>query len=157
MSDKYIFFWGGPFSQWFPCQFTIDEIDFNCAEQWMMFRKAMLFEDYDTAKSIMYQRSPKEQKKLGRSVIGYDDDKWMEVAFDIVVEGNMAKFSQSPLLYDTLKSSGDKIIVEASPYDRRWGIGLAEDAPGIEDPNNWRGDNLLGKAIMKVRAELFGV
>jgi len=154
--DNFIFFWGGPFSQWTPSQFEIGPLSFTCCEQWMMYNKAKLFCDLESAVRIMQTSDPREQKALGREVANYDDDTWMEEAFDIVVQGNRAKFGTIPLFNQILRDTGDKIIVEASAHDRRWGIGLSENAEGIEDPSRWRGENLLGKAIMQVRDELFG-
>ncbi len=156
MSDKFVFFWGGFLSQWAPSPFKIGRLTFTCAEQWMMYKKAELFNDVETAVLIMQTDRPNEQKALGREVANYDDDAWMEIAYDVVVQGNRAKFGQLHLMNEQLRLTGDKILVEASPHDRRWGIGMAEHEKGIEDPSNWRGENLLGKAIMQVRDELFG-
>ena len=152
---KYHFFWSGPFSQWYPSKFTIDGIEFVNCEQWMMYNKAILFEDHDIAKQILNTTDPSTQKSLGRRVSNFNDDTWMKVAYQIVVEGNRAKFSQNPRLYSALRLTGTDIIVEASPHDRRWGIGLSEKDPNIHDPTKWKGANLLGKAIMDVRDELF--
>lgn len=152
---KYHFFWSGPFSQWHPSKFTIDGIEFVNCEQWMMYNKAIVFEDYDTARQILNTTDPSTHKSLGRRVSNFDDDVWMKVAYQIVVEGNRAKFSQNPKLYSALRLTGTDIIVEASPHDKRWGIGLSENDPNIHDPTKWMGANLLGKAIMDVRDELF--
>jgi ribA/ribD-fused uncharacterized protein len=154
--SDYIFFWGGTYSQWIKSPFTIDGKTFNTAEQWMMYNKAMVFNDTATAKSILETTDPKKQKALGRQVKNFDDFVWMEKSFDIVVKGNIEKFKQNPKMLAELEASKGKIIVEASPYDKRWGIGLAADAPNIEDQSTWQGENLLGKAIMQVRTELFG-
>ncbi len=156
MSDNFVFFWGGEFSQWYPSPFKQQGMTFNCAEQWMMYSKATYFKDYDTADAIMLTDSPKEQKSLGRQVRGFDDQEWMLDAYNVVVQGNRAKFSQNDDLGLILKNTGSKIIVEASPYDKRWGIGLGENNPDIYDQSKWKGENLLGKAIMQVRGELFG-
>jgi ribA/ribD-fused uncharacterized protein len=153
---KYHFFWGGPFSQWAKSPFTIDDLNFNTCEQWMMFQKAIIFGDAETAMKIIKQSDPKAQKALGRQVKNFDDDVWMAEAYDIVVAGNRAKFTQNPKLMDALRYTIGQELVEASPYDRRWGIGMAVGDPGIGDPKNWRGDNLLGKAITQVRIELLG-
>lgn len=152
--SNYEFFWSGPFSQWYKAPFIIDGRKFNTCEQWMMWNKAMLFNDTETAEAILKTSDPRQQKALGRAVKNFDDAKWMAVAYDIVVQGNRSKFTQNPQLFETLKATGDKTLVEASPYDRRWGIGMGEDDPGIEDPKNWRGENLLGKALTQVRDEL---
>ena len=154
--NSYKFFWGGPFSQWAESNFTIDGVTFNTCEQWMMYNKAKLFGDTETLQAIMDTPFPNEQKALGRKVKNFDDAKWMEVAYDIVVEGNRAKFNQNSKLMKDLEETCGKLLVEASPYDKRWGIGMAAGDPGIEDPVNWKGDNLLGKAITQVRIEIFG-
>lgn len=156
MSDKFVFFWGGPFSQWMYSPFERDGMTFVTAEQWMMYQKAIAMADAASAAKIMATEDPREQKALGRKVANYNDMKWMRVAYNVVVEGNLSKFSQNADCMEALKQSRGKIIVEASPYDKRWGIGMAEGAEGIEDPANWKGENLLGKAIMDVRTYLLG-
>jgi ribA/ribD-fused uncharacterized protein len=152
--DKYHFFWGGEFSQWYPSTFEIDGKTYNCAEQYMMYQKALHFGDISTAKRIMKEPRPKEQKALGRSITPFDADSWMNVCFEIVKRGNVAKFTQNPKLLKVLLSTGDKELVEASPYDKIWGIGLSETDPKIYDKSNWDGLNLLGKVCMEVREEL---
>lgn len=156
VTDRYVFFYGGQFSQWYKSEFEIDEMTFYTAEQFMMYKKALTFGDVEIAKLIMDTRDPKKQKYLGRKVRGYDDALWMAVAYDVVFEGNYAKFSQDAALYTLLESTRGKLLVEASPFDKRWGIGMAEDENGVDDPANWKGENLLGKAITEVRIELFG-
>ncbi len=155
-TDRFIFFWGGPFSQWTPSEFNIGTLTFTCCEQWMMYNKAKMFCDVEAAVRIMLTKDPSQQKAIGREVANFEDDTWMEEAYDIVVQGNRAKFGTIPMFNQILRDTEDKTIVEASPHDRRWGIGMREDAAGIEDPSNWRGQNLLGQAIMQVRDELFG-
>jgi ribA/ribD-fused uncharacterized protein len=131
----------------------IDNKEFNCCEQWMMYNKAMVFKDYATAQEVMEAEDPSHQKALGREVVGFDKKTWDSVCLSIVYRGNLAKFSQNEELKNQLLSTGDKIIVEASPHDPVWGIGMSE-SKGVEDPSNWRGLNLLGQAIMLVRNEL---
>lgn len=128
--EDFVFFWGhiaraekqmkACLSQWYPCSFLIDDIYYNCAEQFMMAEKARLFHDEDTLQKIMQAYDPMEQKKMGRRVQGYDDALWKEHCFDIVVRGNVAKFSQNVKLRDFLLSTGNKILVEASPKDNVW-------------------------------------
>ena len=154
--SKFVFFWGGPFSQWAYSPFEINGRRFVTAEQWMMWNKAMMFGDTEIADKILATDDPREQKKLGRKVQGFDDKIWMEMAYQFVVQGNRAKFTQNEKFRDALKTTIGKVLVEASPYDKRWGIGLAETAPGINDPANWKGENLLGEAITEVRIEMFG-
>jgi hypothetical protein len=134
---------------------TIDGIEYNCCEQYMMHQKALTFGDTETAELIMKAKHPKDQKALGRQVKNFDKAKWDTVSIGIVYKGNYAKFSQNVELADELLATGNKIMVEASPYDTIWGIGMGEKEPGINDPANWRGLNLLGWSIMLVRKELF--
>jgi len=151
MSDKFEFFWGGIFSQWYKSRFNVDGVYYNCAEQYMMAMKAAFFEDY--VESIMKTTDPKAQKALGRQVKNFNSDRWNAVAKDFVFKANLAKFSD-----DTLKrlllDTGDKEIVEASPYDKIWGIGMSETDPDRFDKSKWRGTNWLGEVLMQVRAEL---
>jgi ribA/ribD-fused uncharacterized protein len=124
---------------------------YNCCEQYMMFHKASLFGDRDSAEKIMQQSDPARQKQLGRAVKGFDSALWNQHKFGIVWSGNYLKFSQHDDLRRRLLSTGDKMIVEASPFDRVWGVGLAAQDDRILDPANWRGQNLLGKVLMSVR------
>jgi ribA/ribD-fused uncharacterized protein len=166
-NDTHIFFLNGPFSQWYPCNFSARLnsdtalLHFNCAEQYMMASKAHLFEDHDTLDAIMnvhqqrdWRNAPKQQKELGRRVVNFDASVWDNECRDIVFHGNLAKFKQNEALAQVLKSSGQKVIVEGAWYDQVWGVGLAWDDPLIFDPANWRGKNLLGEALMKVRDRL---
>jgi ribA/ribD-fused uncharacterized protein len=162
--EDFVFFWGhvarvekqmkACLSQWFPCSFLVDGIYYNCAEQFMMAEKARLFHDEDALQKIMQAYDPMEQKKMGRRVQGYDDALWKEHCFDAVVRGNVAKFSQNEKLRDFLLSTGDKILVEASPKDNVWGIGLDEESPDAANPKRWPGTNLLGFALMEVRDKI---
>ena len=155
-TDKHIFFWEGPFSQWYKSEFEVHGMTFGTAEQWMMYSKAKAFGDTEIAEQILATNNPKKQKALGRQVKNYDDDLWMAIAYDAVVIGNYAKFTQDASLYTLLESTRGKLLVEASPLDKRWGIGMAENDEGVDDPANWKGENLLGKAITEVRVQLFG-
>jgi len=153
---EYEFFFGGPLSQWFRSPFKIKDMTFVTAEQWMMYNKAMMFGDEKSAKEIMSTEDPLEQKMIGRNVKNFNDSTWMEKAYDIVVAGTREKFNQNKELLDYLKKTRGKIIAEASATDTRWGIGLVPGHPDILDQSKWKGQNLLGKAIMQVRSELFG-
>jgi len=147
-----------PFSQFYPCEFNgivgKDHLKFNCTEQYMMYRKAITFNDKVTAGLIMKERKPSKIKKLGRDVKSFKDKKWDEVAEHIVYQGNLLKFSQNPKLLKELLITGDAILVEASARDRKWGVGLALNNPKIFDKSKWRGKNLLGSILMHVRSEL---
>ena len=159
--EDFVFFWGhiaraekqtkACLSQWFPCSFLVNDIYYNCAEQFMMAEKARLFHGEDALQKIMQAYDPMEQKKLGRRVQGYDDAMWKTCCFEAVVRGNVAKFSQNLKLRDYLISTRDKILVEASPKDAVWGIGLEENSPDAINPKRWQGTNLLGFALMEVR------
>jgi ribA/ribD-fused uncharacterized protein len=159
---KYIFFWGHSgknndevgkfvFSQWYPSAFVVDNIEYKTSEHWMMAHKAKLFGDNEIFEKILKADKPGEVKELGRQIRGFDELKWSERKFEIVKTGNIHKFSQNKKLKDFLISTGDRILVEASPTDNIWGIGLGQDAKMIENPHTWRGENLLGFALMEVR------
>lgn len=151
---NYYFFWGGVCSNWARSKFTIDDVEYNCVEQYMMAKKAETFNDEDIQKRIMSSDNPRNQKALGRKVKGFTDEKWDKVKYQIVVDGCYAKFTQNDAFKEYLMSLGDKHIVEASPYDKVWGIGLAPDDPKRHDKSNWRGQNLLGEALMLVRSSI---
>ncbi len=159
---KYISFWGHQpskegtitktcFSQWWLSSFVVDEIEYKTAEHWMMAEKARLFEDEEILAKIILAKSPAEAKKLGRQVKGFDVEIWQEKCFEIVVRGNFYKFSQNEDLKNFLLNTNERVIVEASPVDPIWGIGLAVDNPNTENPEQWKGTNLLGFALMEVR------
>lgn len=153
--SDFLFFWGNdnrkPFSQWQPSAFTTGEYTFPTAEHWMMLQKALLFGDEESAKIIMSDPDPSEAKKQGRLVKGFDPIKWDEVKYDLVVEGNVLKFTQNPDMNKKLLDTEDKVLVEASPYDKIWGIGMASIDVDAKNPAKWRGENLLGYALMEVR------
>ncbi|WP_291726235.1 NADAR family protein [Bernardetia sp.] len=160
----YLFFWGHRptkdgslsktiFSQWWQKGFSVDGIIYPTAEHFMMAGKARLFEDEEMLEQILKAQTPAEAKKLGRKVINFDDTLWQEKRSEIVVEGNYHKFLDADYKAFLL-GTGNKIIVEASPSDRIWGIGMKQDAQGICNPKNWKGLNLLGFALMEVREKL---
>jgi len=153
MADDFVFFWGGPFSQWAKYTVEIDGKTYVTCEQYMMAEKARLFGDAESEAKIMASKNPREQKSLGRKVTPFDAARWEETREEIVFRANLAKFSQRDDLKEMLLATGDKIIAEASPRDAIWGIGMAEDHPNVTDQTVW-GQNLLGKALMRVRAEL---
>ncbi|WDZ82852.1 NADAR family protein [Micromonospora cathayae] len=162
---KFLFFWGhrpgrdgsigaGCLSQWWPATFTVDGLSFPTAEHFMMHRKATLFGDDETAARITAVPDAPRAKALGRQVRGFDEAVWTAHRYDIVVAGNIAKFGQHPELRDYLLGTRGRVLVEASPLDRVWGIGLAADDERAHRPAQWRGLNLLGFALMDVRAAL---
>lgn len=120
----------------------------------MMAGKARLFSDEETLAKILSAKTPGEAKKLGRLVRNFDDRLWKTARWDIVVQGNVAKFSQHAELAEHLLKTGDAILVEASPFDRIWGIGMAASNPKADNPDQWQGQNLLGFALVEVRERL---
>lgn len=149
---KYTFFYNGPFSNWEPSIFTVDDITYNCAEQYMMYKKAELFDDKEAMQQIMKEKYPGDQKAIGRRVKNFKREVWDKASEDIMAIGLKAKFEQNPHLMKELIKVKDTVLVEASPYDRIWGIGYSEEnALGYVD--NW-GENRLGKVLNRVIKEL---
>lgn len=153
-AERFTFFWDGPFSQWEPAKFTVDGTEYNCAEQYMMAEKARMFEDHDTLDRIMEEDSPREQKKLGRQVKGFNTDRWNARAREIVYDGNYAKFTQNSELLEKLLATAGTTLVEASPYDCVWGIGLKATDLAAKDRDKWRGTNWLGETLTGLREDL---
>lgn len=162
---KFVFFWGhreprsgaagpGCLSQWWSSPFTLDGVVYATAEHYMMAEKARLFGDGESAAAIVAANHPRHAKDLGRRVRGFDEAAWVEHRFEIVVRGNVAKFSQHADLGDYLRGTGRRVLVEASPLDRVWGIGLAADDERAGDVASWQGLNLLGFALMEARSRL---
>lgn len=150
----YAFFYRGAFSQWWPSEFNAESIRFNCAEQYMMFKKAMLFGDVKTAADIINEKSPEIIKSLGREVKNFDEYIWNSVKRDIVYKGNYYKFTQNNKLKKILLSTKTKVLAEASPYDKIWGIGRSVDYPNVEDNSNWLGNNSLGYELTRLKFKL---
>jgi ribA/ribD-fused uncharacterized protein len=158
---EFAYFWGHQpskngvtascFSQWYDASFVIDGQRYATAEHFMMAEKAALFEDQETRSKVLQAESPGAAKALGRQVRGFDETVWLENRFSIVTRANEAKFSQNPELQKFLQQTGACVLVEASPVDKVWGIGLAQDDVRASDPNLWLGLNLLGFALMQVR------
>ncbi len=158
----YVFFWGHQpaehglsascCSQWYDAPFVVDGVHYPTAEHYMMAEKAALFGDQATRTQILQTPNPGAAKALGRQVRGFDEQTWVQARFPIVCRANEAKFAQHADLRAYLAQTGTRVLVEASPVDRIWGIGLAQDDARAHDPNQWRGLNLLGFALMQVRA-----
>ena len=144
----------GCLSQWWPASFIVGGVVYPTAEHWMMAGKARLFNDDAGLVSVLAAASPGAAKAAGRKVRGFTEQRWVAARFDLVVAGNLAKFGQYPDLGRFLLSTGDKVLVEASPLDRIWGIGMAPTNPKVNHPAEWRGSNLLGFALMAVRERL---
>lgn len=159
---KYLFFWGHQksksgeltsscFSQWWTSPFIVEKVKFNTAEHWMMAQKALLFVDKEIYDKIIIAKSPAEAKALGRQVRNFDETTWNHKRFEIVVRGSLEKFTQHKDLKEFLLNTKERVLVEASPIDRIWGIGLKADSDKAENPKRWNGLNLLGFALMEVR------
>lgn len=180
-NDEYLFFWKGKLSNWSQSLFEINYespdtelininpltdqwkqyfapiIVFCCGEQAMMFEKARLFNDKDIALKILATNKPDQHKSLGRSVKNYDEKLWDSKRLEIVSDILYHRFT-SPNNKDIRKlllNSGDKILVEASPYDSVWGIKMDVTNPNILNQDKWHGMNLLGKALMNVRTKIW--
>jgi len=162
---KFVLFWGhtapatgevGPhvFSQWWPHEFSIDDVSYATAEHYMMAEKARLFGDEEHLDLILAAETPGEAKKLGRKVRNFDGERWNAERLDVVARGSAAKFASDDSLRTYLVGTGHRVLVEASPRDRIWGIGMGRNNASAEKPSQWRGKNLLGFALMQARAEL---
>lgn len=167
-NDDYVFFTKSFLSQWYGAfngqtsEFTIRVfgkvvVTFNCAEQAMMWSKAMLFGDYEIANEIINESHPKKQKDLGRQASGFKQDVWDNVKFDLIRSINHSKFLENQTLWNLLAGTGNRTLVEAAPWDKVWGIGMGVDDPDILDESKWTGENLLGEALMDVRLKLCNI
>lgn len=154
--ENYTAFFGADdvFSNWHPCQFSYHGVAFTSAEQFMMYAKAMLFDDDACATQILSVSAPKKQKSIGRRVKGFDQATWEARRESIVFVACREKFSQNPDFKAMLLGTAPTVLVEARPYDRIWGVGIGERDARISDPRAWRGLNLLGTTLMKVRDAL---
>ena len=162
---KFLFFWGyqpskdgsiskSCFSQWWKSDFLENMDLYCCTEQYMMAGKAKLFNDEEVFEEIMKCKDPKKIKSLGRKVKNFDEEKWNKAKIDIVFKGNYLKFTQNKDLKEFLLSTGNRIIVEASPYDAVWGIKMSEKDEFVNNPLKWKGENLLGFILMEVRDKI---
>jgi ribA/ribD-fused uncharacterized protein len=165
LAPSFLFFWGhrqkrdnavdkSALSQWFPAPFTVDGIAYPTAEHFMMAEKARIFGDREARENILASTDPAAAKRLGRTVRNFLPEPWEQERTAIVIEGNLAKFSQNPHLSRFLLSTSDQILVEASPTDSIWGIGLEQSHPDAPHPDRWPGLNLLGFALLEVRSRL---
>ena len=164
-TPKFLFFWGhrpqrpgqvdaSCLSQWFPAHFKVGGVAYASAEHFMMAEKARLFGDDSKLSEILACSHPGEAKKHGRAVANFNQEAWAERRFQLVVQGNIHKFSQNPALAEFLLATGNRVLVEASPRDRIWGIGMSKNNPQAGYPQAWRGLNLLGFALMEARKNL---
>ncbi len=162
-----VLFWGhkpspdgspghGCLSQWWSAPFTVDGTSYPTAEHWMMAGKARLFDDQEGLAAVLAAPSPGAAKAAGRRVRRFDEERWVDARYDLVRDGNLAKFTQHAGLRQVLLHTGNRVLAEASPFDRIWGIGMTARNPGASRPSCWQGLNLLGFALMDVREQLRG-
>ena len=157
VTNKHVFFWGSFLSNFEPCYICYNDDGtmryFTSSEQMFMYFKAKHFGDTERMEQILAAKTPKEAKKLGREVRGFDDAVWAQHRMNYMYEAVRAKFNQNGRLLVKLldKKFDNKTFVEASPYDRIWGIGMGMNDPGVDNENNWKGMNLLGKIITNIR------
>ncbi len=157
IGKRIIPFWGSDdtpyetFSNFHPCSLQWNGITFPTSEHLFMAHKAMYFGDVDILQDIITADSPGKAKRLGRKVAGFDQQIWSNISYDIMKIVCYQKIQQNPDIQEVLINTGDAIIVEASPYDRIWGIGLAPTDPDVYLPEKWNGDNRLGFVLMEIR------
>jgi ribA/ribD-fused uncharacterized protein len=158
----FLFFWGHQpsgdgqitkscLSQWWEAGFEVDGITYHTVEYWMMAEKARLFRDEKALANILASPTPAGAKEAGRLIQNFDPVIWDQHKVDIVIEGNRHKFTNHPALKTFLLDTGEQVLVEASPVDKVWGIGMAAEDPAVQNPLSWRGENLLGFCLMEVR------
>lgn len=157
VTDKHVCFWKEWPSNWHPAEFDIEVNEVQChfynTEQYFMYMKAIVFGDEEIAKQILEERDPKKVKALGRKVQNYDELVWNDKRYQIMLRANVAKFSQNEDLKQLLLSPEYEGhgFVEASPYDKVWGVRMYESNPDIDDETKWKGLNLLGKILDETR------
>jgi len=156
--QNHVAFWGSasPFSNFYPCRFVYKDVEWKSSEQCFMAMKAKCFKDEESYNRILESNTPQEARRLGRRVRGFNGILWFLASKSIMFEVVLAKFSQnddlkSLILSDEFKG---KKFVEGSPYDKKWGVGMRYTNPAIDDESNWKGKNLLGKVLDKVRERL---
>lgn len=147
-----LFFSGRSYlSNFHRCRFEVDGVQFTSTEQFFHYQKAHVFNDKSSMSRILATNDPKEQKRLGRKVKNYEESVWSDKCFMVMKRGLYAKFEQNPVLKERLLSISNARFVEASPFDRKWGIGIGADHPNAASPSKWPGTNLSGQALNEVR------
>ena len=144
----------GFLSNWYLSDFTVDGVSFSSMEQYMMYKKAVVFKDKDIASKILKTDDVERIKEYGRQVSNYDDTVWNGVRQIVIYKGLLGKFKQNEELKKELLDTGDDILAECAVSDKIWGIGLSMKDSNKNDIKAWRGQNLLGFALMLVRDEL---
>lgn len=153
-TNTHIFFWGSCFSNWFLTSFEYKNELFANSEQALMFEKARLMNDHVSKEKILKENDPKKVKILGRKVAPWDQELWDQKCLELMTDILIAKFGSNENLRSKLLATGEKVLVEASPHDKIWGIGLHYSDDKVLDEKNWKGSNLLGKSLMAARQKL---
>lgn len=160
VTETFVLFWGEEdiYSNFHPSKFSLEGHVFHWSEQAFMWLKALQFGDAKIADALLaqtpYNSSPLECKRLGRQVTPFDEVVWNERGLEAMRRVVAAKFAQNPHLARQLLDTGDRVLAEASPYDRIWGIGWGESDREAQDVSRWKGRNLLGQVLMEVRQSL---
>lgn len=154
-NKRFLLFFGaqnsnGVCSNWYKCNFTVDNTEFNCVEQYMMWAKAMLFLDFETANAILKETEPKVMKAYGRKVKNFVTETWDKEKYNLVLKGVQAKFEQNEDLKEWIQKTRADYFVECSPYDAIWGVKLPITDKRVLEPDKWNGENLLGKILKDV-------
>lgn len=144
----------GWLSNWYLSDFKVDDVNFSSMEQYMMYEKAIVFEDFNMAEKILETQNVGAIKQYGRQVVNYNDIIWNGIRQIIVYKGLFAKFVQNETLRENLRKTDSAILAECAVKDSIWGIGLSMNDPNRFDMNKWNGQNLLGFAIMQVRKQM---
>lgn len=144
----------GYLSNWYLSNFVVDDISFSSMEQFMMYKKAVCFEDKDIVAQILETDDVSRIKELGRLVSGYDDNYWSGIRQVVVYQGLLEKFRQNDNLKRLLFETGNFVLAECAVKDRVWGIGLSMKDPDRLNREKWKGQNLLGYTLMMVRDSL---
>jgi ribA/ribD-fused uncharacterized protein len=152
-TNSHIYFYGGIYSNFYPCKIIYNKTEYISSEQLYMAKKALFFNDLNSYEKILKTDKPIKAKALGKKVANFSQAEWDLVKLDIMIECCFEKFNQNDNLKKQLIST-NKILVEASPYDHTWGVKLSENDDRILDENQWQGQNLLGIALMQVRDKL---
>lgn len=151
--ELFTLFYDGVFSNWYQAPFYLFGKTFNCIEQYMMYQKALLFKDFETAEKIMQSSSPRRQKELGREVKGFDKELWDRCSRAHVYDACYSKFTQNPDLKEKLMATKGTTLVECSLEDKIWGIGFHEYSPECRDRSKWLGTNWLGETLTRLRKD----
>lgn len=154
-NDEFVAFWGSCFSNFFPTRFYLDGRYWTTSEKYFMYTKAITFDDKEVAEKILKTDNPKECKNLGRQVKNFNSEEWDSVKEEIMYKAVKAKFEQDGLCNYCIMKFIHQKFVEGSPYDKIWGVGIKYDNDEIFNEKNWKGENLLGKILTKVRDDIF--